>query len=86
MFFSILSIFDKLSSTGIMRVVSMNSIQQRYQTSKGTHCLMFVTTWTCTISRLRPIPMILYHYFRYENKGGGVKRVKKIANVDEVPA
>ena len=37
------------------------------------------------MSRLRPIP-ILYHYFRYENKGGGVKRVKKIANVDEVPA
>ena len=37
------------------------------------------------MSRLRPIPMIWYHYFRYENKGGGVKRVK-IANVDEVPA
>ena len=38
------------------------------------------------MSRLRPIPMIWYHYFRYENKVGGVKRVKKIANVDEVPA
>ena len=38
------------------------------------------------MSRLRPIPMIWYHYFLYENKGGGVKRVKKIANVDEVPA
>ena len=38
------------------------------------------------MSRLRPIPMIWYQYFRYENKGGGVKRVKKIANVDEVPA
>ena len=38
------------------------------------------------MSRLGPIPMILYHYFRYENKGGGVKRVEKIANVDEVPA
>ena len=38
------------------------------------------------MSRLRPIPMIWYHYFRYENKGGGVRRVKKIANVDEVPA
>ena len=37
------------------------------------------------MSRLRPIPMILYHYFRYENKGGGVKRVEKIANGDEVP-
>ena len=61
-----------------MRVVSMNGIQQRCQTSKGTHCLMFFTTWTCTMSRLRPIPMIWYHYFRYENKGGGVKRVKKM--------
>ena len=29
------------------------------------------------MSRLRPIPMIWYHYFRYENKGGGVKLVKK---------
>ena len=38
------------------------------------------------MSRLRPIPMIWYHNFRYENKGGGVKLVKKIANVDEVPA
>ena len=38
------------------------------------------------MSRLRPIPMIWYHYFRYENKGGGVKLVKQIANVDEVPA
>ena len=38
------------------------------------------------MSRLRPIPMIWYQYFRYENKGGGVNRVKKIANVDEVPA
>ena len=38
------------------------------------------------MSRLRPIPMIWYHYFQYENKGGGVKRVKKIANVDKVPA
>ena len=38
------------------------------------------------MSRLRPIPMIWYHYVRYENKGGGVKLVKKIANVDEVPA
>ena len=39
------------------------------------------------MSRLRSIPMIWYHYFRYENKGGGgVKLVKKIANVDEVPA
>ena len=38
------------------------------------------------MGRLRPIPMIWYHYFRYENKGGGVKPVKKIANVDEVPA
>ena len=38
------------------------------------------------MSRLRPIPLILYHYFRYENKGGGVKPVEKIANGDEVPA
>ena len=38
------------------------------------------------MSILRPIPIIWYNYFRYENKGGGVKRVKKIANVDEVPA
>ena len=38
------------------------------------------------MSRLRPIPMIWYHYFRYENKGGGEKHVKKIVNVDEVPA
>ena len=38
------------------------------------------------MSRLKPIPMISYHYFRYENKGGGVKLVKKIANDDEVPA
>ena len=38
------------------------------------------------MSTLRPIPMIWYHYFRYENKGGGVKRVKKISNVDKVPA
>ena len=30
------------------------------------------------MSRLRPIPMIWYQYFRYENKGGGVKRVKKL--------
>ena len=35
---------------------------------------------------LRPIPMIWYHYFRYGNKGGGVKLVNKIANGDEVPA
>ena len=38
------------------------------------------------MSRLTPIPMIWYHYFQYENKGGRVKLVKKIVNVDEVPA
>ena len=39
------------------------------------------------MSRLRPIPMIWYHYFRYENKGGGVKLVNKLPiDVDEVPA
>ena len=33
-----------------------------------------------------PIPMIWYHYFRYGNKGGGVKLgKKKVATVDEVP-
>ena len=37
------------------------------------------------MSRLRPIPMILYNYFRYENMGGGVKPVEKIANGDEAP-
>ena len=37
------------------------------------------------MSRLRPIPLIWYHYFRYGNKGGGVKRDKKFENVDEVP-
>ena len=37
------------------------------------------------MSRLRPIPMIWYHYFRYGNNGGGVKLDKKFANVDELP-
>ena len=63
----------------------MHSMQQMCQTSKGTYCLMFFTTWACTMSRLRPIPMIWYHYFRYGNKGGGVNRGKKFDNVDEVP-
>ena len=68
-----------------MRVVSMHSIQKRCQISKGTHCVMLFTTWACKMSRLRPIPMIWYHYLRYGNKGGGVKLGKKLANVDEVP-
>ena len=33
------------------------------------------------MSRLRPIPMIWYHYFRYENKGGGVNVFKKLPMV-----
>ena len=32
-----------------------------------------------------PIPMIWCHYFRYGNKGGGVKHGKIFDNVDEVP-
>ena len=36
------------------------------------------------MSRLRPIPMIWHHYFRYENKEGGVKLVKKIALVHSI--
>ena len=37
------------------------------------------------MSRLRPSIRIWHHYFRYGNKGGGVKLDKKLANVDEVP-
>ena len=57
----------------------MYGIDQMCQTSKGTHCLMFFTTWACTMSRLRPIPRVWYHYLRYGNKGGGgvVKLDKK---------
>ena len=38
------------------------------------------------MSRLRPIPIILYHFSDMKIRGGGVKRVEKIANGDEVPA
>ncbi len=68
-----------------MRAVSMHGIQQMCQTSKGIHCLMFLTTWAFTMSRLRPIPRIWNHHLRYGNKGGGVKLDKKLGNVDEVP-
>ena len=37
----------KITSTDIMRAVSMHDIQQKCQTSKGKHCLKcFFTVWS----------------------------------------
>ena len=62
----------------------MHGILQRCQTSKCMDSLMFFTTCTCTMSGLWLVTRLWYDYFRYGNKGGGVKHGKKLANIVEV--
>ena len=70
-----------------MRVVSMHGIQQRCQDKQGyTLFYVFLLPGHAPWVDLGPFPQFGIITSDMKIRGGGVKRVNKIANVDEVPA